>query len=198
MGPHSFRQPTIWFIWWVISDNPFRHWTIRGLCCQVIRNLQRWLNLLPWEFHLFWNKEHFYVWCFYLDCYRGIQKRFTDLIKSILTRTLKQYNNYQESARQRFIFILFLFCFPKVERVVNALYIEKSINLLISICFPVFSLETNQEMRNVLNLISGVIIDMDIISFNRCTKQTSHFFSCTFLCTKNATTGFLILLKLYF
>lgn len=52
---------------------------------------------------------------------------------------------------------------------VNILYIEKSINLFISVRFPVFSLETNQQMRNVLNLISGVIIDMDIVSFNKCT-----------------------------
>lgn len=62
----------------------------------------------------------------------------------------------------------------------NVLYIEKSINLLISICFPVFSLETNQQMRNVLNLISGVIMDMDIVSFNKCTKQTSRFFNVHF------------------
>lgn len=46
---------------------------------------------------------------------------------------------------------LFLFCFPKVAGVVNVLYIEKSINLLISIYFPLFSCiflrdkQTNEE-----------------------------------------------------
>lgn len=63
---------------------------------------------------------------------------------------------------------------------VNVLYIEKSINLLISIYFPLFSLETNKQMRNVFNLISGVIIDMDIVSFNRCTKQTRRVFNVHF------------------
>lgn len=57
----------------------------------------------------------------------------------------------------------------------NVLYIEKSINLLISICFPVSSLETNEQMKNVFNLISGVIVDMDTVSFKRDTKQTSRF-----------------------
>lgn len=57
----------------------------------------------------------------------------------------------------------------------NVLYIEKSINLLISICFPVSSLETKEQMRKVLNLISGVIIHMDTVSFKRDTKQTSRF-----------------------
>ena len=52
--------------------------------------------------------------------------------------------------------------FQSSKEWLNILYIENSINLLISICFPVSSLETNEQMRNVLNLISGVIIDMDI------------------------------------
>lgn len=70
----------------------------------------------------------------------------------------------------------FYFVCPKVEGVVNVLYIETSINRFISICFPVFSLVTNQQMRNVLNLISGVIVDMDIVLFNRCTKHSYRCF----------------------
>lgn len=70
--------------------------------------------------------------------------------------------------------------FQSSKEWLNILYIENSINLLISICFPVSSLETNEQMRNVLNLISGVIIDMDIVSFNRDTKQTSRFFNVPF------------------
>lgn len=104
-----------------------------------------------------------------------IFRKLPDLVKFILTRTLKQCNNYQEDVRQHFFFN-FYFASQRFEGVVNVLYIEKPINLLISICFPVFSLGTNQQMRNVLNLISGVIIDMDIVSFNRCTKQTRRFF----------------------
>lgn len=83
-----------------------------------------------------------------------------------------------------FIFILFSFVSQTFEGAVNVLYIEKSINLLISMCFLVFSLETNRQMRNVLNLTSGVITDMDIISFNKFIKQTGHFFNVHFYAPK--------------
>lgn len=130
---------------------------------------------------MFWNKEQFYVWCFYLDSSRNIQKRFTDLNQIHTDKDLETAWNLPRMCETTpYFYFIFIVCFPKVEGVANVLYIEKSINLLISICFPIFSLETNQQMRSALNLISGVIMDMDIVSFNRCTKQTSRFFNVHF------------------